>query len=517
MIRYRLNAVNIDNITDFGRIRGQRTGDIRQVYLVKFVGADSNIRENVRALKNLLKAEQDIGRVYYKYIDNIEAKHDYSEYQSAYDRWVGDKTHIDLKIIKLNKMAESDLINAIIETEKILYSYKKNVSPSIIRNTMVKLLCWFEEKFINENIKIAGERSIKIICENIIKESQVYFFVFLNLLGMDVCMLQYAADKDILNDYFHIKRLGDFCQCDSIWLSIPEEVKDIAAPGGDKGANKAKERTVPVTISFESTRKKDKKTAIPSKGGESKRIAPEITNPKKEAPTANVIVPSSENPTPVVIPPRREPSATAQRPAESSSFASVPHGNKELSYVELAKLSSSIVMIKIYDGSQKILGTGSGIMLGKYGFILTNCHVISGGDLFEVRIEDDDNTYKTKEVIKYNQHLDLAIIRISRLLKPLRLYSGREPLVRGQKVVAIGSPLGLFNSVSDGIISGFRNIENVDMIQFSAPISPGSSGGAVLNMHGEVIGISTAGFSEGQNINLAVPYIAIWDFAGGFI
>ena len=88
--------------------------------------------------------------------------------------------------------------------------------------------------------------------------------------------------------------------------------------------------------------------------------------------------------------------------------------------------------------------------------------------------------------------------------------------MRGQKVVAIGSPLGLFNSVSDGIISGFREIHSVNMIQFTAPISHGSSGGAVLNMQGEVIGISTAGFDSGQNINLAVSYEDIVMFIKGF-
>jgi len=110
----------------------------------------------------------------------------------------------------------------------------------------------------------------------------------------------------------------------------------------------------------------------------------------------------------------------------------------------------------------------------------------------------------------------LAIIRIDRRLAPLPVYNGTEKLVRGQKVVAIGSPLGLFNSVSDGIISGFRNIDGVDMIQFTAPISRGSSGGAVLNMFGEVIGISTAGFDYGQNINLAVGYEFINNFKRGF-
>ena len=155
-------------------------------------------------------------------------------------------------------------------------------------------------------------------------------------------------------------------------------------------------------------------------------------------------------------------------------------------------------------------------MIGRGGYILTNNHVASGGVFYSVSIEDDEETYQTDEVIKYNGTLDLAVIRIQRQLDPLPIYRGRKKLVRGQKVVAIGSPLGLFNSVSDGIISGFRKIRDIDMIQFTAPISPGSSGGAVLNMQGEVIGISTAGIDSGQNINLAVGYENILMFANGF-
>lgn len=173
-------------------------------------------------------------------------------------------------------------------------------------------------------------------------------------------------------------------------------------------------------------------------------------------------------------------------------------------------------MIAVHDRNGETTATGSGIMIGAKGFILTNCHVIRGGQFFSVRIEDDDQVYTTDEIIKYNSTLDLAVLRIQRPLTALPIYDGKKKLVRGQTVVAIGSPLGLFNSVSDGIISGFRQIDNVDMIQFTAPISHGSSGGAVLNLYGEVIGISTAGIDRGQNINLAVGYESIRMFAKGF-
>lgn len=189
---------------------------------------------------------------------------------------------------------------------------------------------------------------------------------------------------------------------------------------------------------------------------------------------------------------------------------------REKSFEELALLASSIVMIEVHDQRGKPMGTGSGVMIGKDGFILTNHHVTRGGYSFSVRIEDDSAVYRTNEIIKYNSVFDLSVIRIGKVLSPLPVYRGTKKLVRGQKVVAIGSPLGLFNSVSDGIISGFREIDTVDMIQFTAPISHGSSGGAVLNMQGEIIGISTAGFDGGQNINLAVGYETINMFVRGF-
>lgn len=188
----------------------------------------------------------------------------------------------------------------------------------------------------------------------------------------------------------------------------------------------------------------------------------------------------------------------------------------EKTFEQLALLASSVVMIAIHDGRGEVIGTGSGIMIGENGYILTNSHVASGGRYYSIRIEEEDAVYSTDELVKYHSVLDLAVLRIERRLKPLPVYQGSGKLVRGQSVVAIGSPLGLFNSVSDGIISGFRKIDDVDMIQFTAPTSHGSSGGALLNLYGEVIGICTAGFDNAQNINLAVGYESITPFIRGF-
>lgn len=227
-------------------------------------------------------------------------------------------------------------------------------------------------------------------------------------------------------------------------------------------------------------------------------------------------------PQPVPEPQRLERSvpvrvAMPPRGGRSHDSESVNHRTRtEMSFEQLAQLASSVVMIMVHDKKGERFASGSGIMIGRKGYILTNNHVLSEGSFFTVRIENDDNCYRTEQIIKYNQLLDLAVIRIDRELDPLPIYKGQQKLVRGQRVVAIGSPLGLFNSVSNGIIAGFRVLDDVDMIQFTAPTSPGSSGGAVLNMFGEVIGISTAGVPDAQAINWAVGYEFINLFTKGF-
>lgn len=264
------------------------------------------------------------------------------------------------------------------------------------------------------------------------------------------------------------------------------------------------------------------KIVIPPHPGRKKPTPPQNSISKPQETSLGVL------PVRVAIPPhpgRKKPAQTKQDPPPQdvkNVQVALPrhpgHGSvrAEKTYEQLARLASSVVMIMIHDKDGEPVGSGSGIMIGRNGYILTNQHVASGGSFYTVRIEDDDRNYRTNEIIKYNDVLDLSVIRIDRTLQPLPVYNGAQKLVRGQRVIAIGSPMGLFNSVSDGIISGFRKLDGVDMIQFTAPVSPGSSGGAVLNMYGEVIGISTAIMRDAQNINIAVGYEYINMFVRGF-
>ena len=174
-------------------------------------------------------------------------------------------------------------------------------------------------------------------------------------------------------------------------------------------------------------------------------------------------------------------------------------------------------MLQVFDDQGQCIKTGSGVIIQASGYILTNFHVAAGGRYYGVLLEEDPEVCYTDELIKYNQDFDLAIVRMNKRRAPIPIWQGAQPLVRGQKVVAIGSPLGLFNTVSDGIISGFRTVGERSMIQFTAPTSHGSSGGALLDLYGNLIGIITAGFDDGQNLNLAVDYKAILDFTRGIL
>ena len=219
----------------------------------------------------------------------------------------------------------------------------------------------------------------------------------------------------------------------------------------------------------------------------------------------------------IQIPPYQKPKPSVSRPQPKINTVHPERKKTELSYEALAKLAKSVVMIAVYDEQGNFTGAGSGIAVSRDGYILTNLHVVGDGCLYAVRLENDEQVYPSRQIIKYHTGFNLAVIKIDKTLDPLRIYDGRNELVRGQKIIAIGSPMGMFNSVSDGIISGFRKTEHQEYIQFTAAVSDGSCGGALLNTFGEVIGINTAHIIKGENINLAVSYKQILPFILGFV
>ncbi len=151
---------------------------------------------------------------------------------------------------------------------------------------------------------------------------------------------------------------------------------------------------------------------------------------------------------------------------------------------------------------------GSGFIIDKEGYIVTNNHVIDGADQIKVRLYNEKE-YEAN-VVGRDPKTDLALIKIDGIkdLQPLTLGNSKEIKV-GSWVVAIGSPFGLEQTVTQGIVSAKKRVIGAgpydDFIQTDASINPGNSGGPLLDLKGNVIGINTAIVASGQGIGFAIP------------
>ncbi len=199
-----------------------------------------------------------------------------------------------------------------------------------------------------------------------------------------------------------------------------------------------------------------------------------------------------------------------QKPQIDQPSAPSNTDRKELSAAEIAKLSSSVLTVYAYNSSHELLGTGSGFVAFDSRTLVTNYHVIHQAHYIEA-VSEGDITYNLSMVKYYDRQDDVAILSFDSETDLTALsVADSEQVNVGDPVYAIGSPLGLENTVSDGIISSLRSD---GLLQITAPISHGSSGGALLNVYGEIIGITTGGYSDGQNLNVAVPSALFADAA----
>lgn len=159
-------------------------------------------------------------------------------------------------------------------------------------------------------------------------------------------------------------------------------------------------------------------------------------------------------------------------------------------------------------------GVGSGSIVTKDGYILTNSHVVSNGDASEINVLFSDDKTKKAKLVWNDTTLDLAVIKVeANNLSPIDLGDSDKVSV-GDKAVAIGNPLGLElqSTVTSGIISGldrtvsFQNGARMDgLMQTDAAINAGNSGGALLNSKGELVGINTAKAGNSDGIGFAIP------------
>lgn len=172
---------------------------------------------------------------------------------------------------------------------------------------------------------------------------------------------------------------------------------------------------------------------------------------------------------------------------------------------EIARRSlPAVVEIRTYRPSGERLGSGSGFVAAPEGLVVTSHHVLEGANRADVLLSSGD-VFEVQHVAAADSRRDLAVLRIAGFeLDHVPLGDSRDVEV-GDPVVVIGSPLGLFNTVSHGIVSARREIEGRHVLQLSAPIAVGSSGGPVFDERGRVVGVLAGFMRRGQNVNFAVP------------
>ena len=171
----------------------------------------------------------------------------------------------------------------------------------------------------------------------------------------------------------------------------------------------------------------------------------------------------------------------------------------------IKKLEPSIVVLLAYNREGKPMGQGSGFFLTQEGDVITNYHVLKGASRAEVKTTG--GVYLVNKIVAEDEEGDL--IRVStnvpqNLVRPLPIHASFPEV--GERIIVMGTPLGLEKTVSDGIVSAVREIpEFGKIIQVTAAISPGSSGSPVINMEGEVVGVVSFFLMPGQNLNFAIP------------
>lgn len=163
----------------------------------------------------------------------------------------------------------------------------------------------------------------------------------------------------------------------------------------------------------------------------------------------------------------------------------------------------SIVVIGAMDKKQSRMG--SGFIVDQDGLIVTNAHLAGGAKKIVVKLHKSA-IYHQARLVTLDRGKDIAVLKIDvPHLKPVKFGNSNKVQI-GERVVTIGNPLGLESTISDGLISSWRTIKGgLKVLQISVPLSQGSSGGPLLNLQGEVIGVTMGSYLKGQNLNFAVP------------
>ncbi len=214
----------------------------------------------------------------------------------------------------------------------------------------------------------------------------------------------------------------------------------------------------------------------------------------------------------------------AQNPAQAATRVPADEPVAQVA----SQIGPSVVQVNVRGvqqtamGPQNAEGIGSGVIYREDGYIITNNHVVEGAR--QVNVAFADGSEAQGQVVGTDSYTDIAVVKVDRNNLPAAKFSNSHSLLVGQLAVAIGSPSGFQSTVTSGVISGLnrelgpqqsgggqQSQSLVDLIQTDAPISPGNSGGALVDREGEVVGINVAYLPQTQSgqpvegIGFAIP------------
>lgn len=195
--------------------------------------------------------------------------------------------------------------------------------------------------------------------------------------------------------------------------------------------------------------------------------------------------------------------ATAAAPAAAqlSSAPSTAPTPRQIA----ASAHAALLMIRVLGADGDTLGLGTGFLVSADGKFVTSYHVIQDAARLSVKLLDGAE-FRNVSLVAADPASDLALMQIPGVSGlPAMTMGSDAQMEMGDRVFVMGNPLGMGGTFTDGMVSAKRPLQGVSMLQISAPISPGSSGGPVMNERGEVIGVATMMVMGGQNLNMAVP------------
>ena len=182
-----------------------------------------------------------------------------------------------------------------------------------------------------------------------------------------------------------------------------------------------------------------------------------------------------------------------------------PFANSAESARQIASATfPSVVLLVMEDERGQPVALGSGFFV-KEKVIASNFHVVEKAARGYAKLVGQKTKYNITGVVGLDSKHDLVLLAVEDASAPSLKLGDSSKVAVGDTVFAVGNPQGLEGTFSQGIVSGIRQFETESLLQITAPISPGSSGGPVLDSEGKVIGVAVATFKSGQNLNFAIP------------